>query len=72
MASGDQIEQRLNDIYYNAGDPGGYGGGEGLLRPARAGGGRGAAPPAIPAGVSCVIEMSFSRCSSLSSEAIAV
>ena len=35
MAKGDQLEQRLNDIYYNAGDPGGYGGEQRLLRRAR-------------------------------------
>jgi len=35
MAKGDQLEQRLNDIYYNAGDAGGYGGEQRLLRRAR-------------------------------------
>ncbi len=35
MAKGDQLEQRLNDIYYNAGAPGGYGGEQRLLKRAR-------------------------------------
>ena len=35
MATGDQLEQRLNEIYYNTSDPGGYGGEQRLLRRAR-------------------------------------
>ena len=35
MATGDQLEQRLNDIYYNAGDSHGYGEEQRMLRLAR-------------------------------------
>ena len=49
MAKGDQLEQRLNVIYYDAGDPGGYGGEQRLLRRARELDVPGATRPAIRA-----------------------
>ena len=47
MAKGAKLEQRLNDLYNNAGDLGGYGGEQRLLRRARELGVPGAKLPAI-------------------------
>ncbi len=49
MANAVQLNQRLNDIYYNASDPGGYGGEQRLLSRARELNVPGATLPAIRA-----------------------